>query len=35
MLASDTTSNKPEKNEKKIKKAVEKMFKKYPPQENK
>jgi hypothetical protein len=29
--ASDTVSDKPEKNEKKIQKAAEKMFKKYPP----
>jgi hypothetical protein len=33
--ASDTISDKPEKNEQKIKKAVEKMFKKYPPPEKK
>jgi hypothetical protein len=31
--ASDTVSDKPEKNEKKIQKAAEKMFKKYPPSE--
>jgi len=31
-IASDTISDKPEKNEQKIKKALEKMFKKYPPQ---
>ena len=30
--ASDTLSDKPEKNEKKIKKAAEKMFKKFPPE---
>ncbi|HSA91579.1 MAG TPA: DUF4136 domain-containing protein [Terriglobales bacterium] len=32
--ASDTLSDKPEKNEKKINKAAEKLFKKFPPAEN-
>jgi hypothetical protein len=33
--ATDTVSENPEKNEKKLKKAMEKMFKKYPPQKKK